>query len=278
MSLIIGNNGKCLQKYLMWLCVSMLCLSFAANSQSDNLHDKWQSLLSKHVQPINDGHSTNVDYAGFLKQRPELKAYLKDLENISRSTFDGWSEDKQLAFLINAYNAWTVELILTKYPSLESIKDLGSFFSSPWSKSFIPLLGKTYSLDNIEHDLIRGGNKYNEPRIHFAVNCASIGCPALREEAYTANNLDSQLEQQTERFLSDKTRNFVDDEHLNLSSIFKWYKDDFALGFRGTDSLPTFLALYENDLGLSKAEVNSLLKGKLSIKYIDYNWQLNDAN
>ena len=93
--------------------------------------------------------------------------------------------------MINAYNAWTVEFILTKYPDLDSIKDLGSFFNSPWDKEFIPLLGKTVSLNDIEHGLIRGSDRYNDPRIHFAVNCASIGCPALREEAYTGDKLNN---------------------------------------------------------------------------------------
>jgi len=150
-----------------------------------NLHDNWNSLLNKHLISMNNGGTTEVDYAAFKHDQIKLQNYLEQLGKISRSEFDAWSKSKQLAFLINAYNAWTIELILTEYPDLKSIKDLGTLFKSPWDKEFIPLLGKTISLNDIEHGLIRGSDRYNEPRIHFAVNCASIGCPALRNEAYT---------------------------------------------------------------------------------------------
>ena len=170
---------------------ALLATSFASKAQ--NMHEGWNTLLNNHVVAINHGHSTEVDYAAIKAKHSELKTYLDSLSAVTQNEFDTWEKPKQLAFLINAYNAFTVELILTKYPNLKSIKDLGSFFSSPWSKEFVPLLGKTRSLDDIEHGLIRGSGKYNDPRIHFAVNCASIGCPALREEAYTADTLDAQL-------------------------------------------------------------------------------------
>ena len=110
----------------------------------------------------------------------------------------------------------------------------------------MPLLGKTRSLDDIEHGLIRGSGKYNDPRIHFAVNCASIGCPALREEAYTATDLESQLQEQTVRFMSDMTRNIAQDNTLSVSSIFKWYGDDFEQGFKGAYTLQQFFMQYPN--------------------------------
>lgn len=118
------------------------------------------------------------------------------MSRVDQLEFDQWSTRQQLAFLINAYNAWTVELILEKWPDIDSIKDLGGIFSSPWRKEFISLLGEKRSLDNIEHDLIRGSGRYQDPRIHFAVNCASIGCPALRAEAYTGAKINQQLDQQ----------------------------------------------------------------------------------
>ncbi len=262
--------------WLACLGLSLVCFSITSYAQADTLHSKWQSLLNKHVQSINNGHSTEVDYAGFVTDRTKLKAYLNELTNVSQDTFDSWNEAEELSFLINAYNAWTVEFILTEYPDIDSIKDLGGLFSSPWSKSFIPLLGKTYSLDNIEHDLIRGGNKYNDPRIHFAVNCASIGCPALREEAFHANQLDSQLALQTARFLSDSSRNYIDGNQLYLSPIFKWYKGDFEQGFRDATTLSAFIALYAKELGLSEQQISRLLNGDIDIRYLDYNWQLND--
>jgi hypothetical protein len=257
---------------------SMLLLALAASfAQANTLHENWNTLLAQHVSPTNQSHNTSVDYAGFLAQRSELRAYLSELEQVTQSDFDQWSDAEQLAFLINAYNAWTVELILTEYPDLKSIRDLGNFFKSPWEKSFIPLLGKVYSLDDIEHDLIRGDNKYQEPRIHFAVNCASIGCPALREDAYEASKLDAQLEQQTLRFLSDRSRNYALNDELYLSSIFKWYKDDFEKGFRGVNSLASFLLLYSESLGLTAEQRVKLESKDMKIDYLDYDWQLNDV-
>lgn len=250
---------------------------FTSVLQAKPLHENWNTLLAQHVSPVNKGHSTSVDYTGFLAQRSQLKDYLKELEQISQSDFDKWTDNKKLAFLINAYNAWTVELILTEYPDLKSIRDLGSFFRSPWEKSFIPLLGNTYSLDDIEHELIRGDNKYQEPRIHFAVNCASIGCPALREEAYEESKLEIQLEEQTQRFLSDKSRNYIQGKQLYLSSIFKWYKGDFEKGFRGANSLESFLLLYPESLKLSENERITLKNNEMEIDFLDYDWQLNDV-
>lgn len=256
------------------------------NTEVKNIHDSWNDLLSRHVTTVNGGYNTKVDYVGINAQRAKLQAYLKTLTAIKQNEFDDWNYPKQLAFLINAYNAWTVEFILINQPSdelqeLKSIKDLGSMFSSPWSKSFIPLLGETRSLDGIEHGLIRSGLdengklRYQEPRIHFAVNCASIGCPALREEAYTGDKLESQLEQQAVRFLSDKTRNIAKNNTLELSSIFKWYREDFEQGYREADSLEAFLALYSDSLKLTPTQLNSLKKEDMKVKFLKYDWNLN---
>lgn len=239
------------------------------------LHQQWQALVSQHVKPINHGSSTAVDYAAMQVARTQLQSYLKQLSNISQTQFDAWDKSTQLAMLINAYNAWTVELILTKYPDLDSIKDLGGFFSSPWDKSFIPLLGKTRSLNDIEHKLIRGSDRYNDPRIHFAVNCASIGCPALREEAYTGSKLEQQLDAQTKRFLADSSRNYAKGNTVYLSAIFKWYGDDFTQGFAEADSVEAFLLLYPNALQLNAVQQTAAKKQQLAIDFLDYNWSLN---
>jgi hypothetical protein len=207
-----------------------------------------------------------------------LTGYLDQLAKISREQFDSWPKDDQLAFLINAYNAWTVELILTKYPDLESIKDLGTLFQSPWKKKFIPLLGEKRSLNDIEHGLIRGSGRYNDPRIHFAVNCASIGCPALRNQAYQGDILEKQLEEATTLFLSDKSRNRLNDGELLVSSIFKWYREDFERGWRGAADLPQFLALYKNSLGLGDAEAGKLAAGNIAIGFLAYDWKLNGTD
>ena len=249
----------------------------AVSMAQETLHQPWQTLLAQHVKPINNGHSSQVDYAGMKMERAQLKTYLAALSSVDKNVFAQWSGPKQLAFLINAYNAWTVEFILTAYPDLSSIKDLGSFFSSPWSKKFIPLLGETRSLDNIEHQLIRGDNKYGDPRIHFAVNCASIGCPALREEAYSAEKLEQQLNEQTVRFLTDTSRNRFNDSSMELSAIFKWYGDDFTLGFRGSNSLPTFILLYHQALNLTPAQQALLKSENMDNKFLNYDWTLNAA-
>lgn len=265
-------------KVLPLVVLLMLSAVFSAvTTAQEALHQPWQALLTQHVSPINDGHSSQVNYAGMKTDHAKLTAYLTALGKIDKQTFEQWPAPQQLSFLINAYNAWTVELILSAYPDIKSIKDLGSFFSSPWSKKFIPLLGETRSLDNIEHELIRGDNKYGDPRIHFAVNCASIGCPALREEAYTAEKLAQQLEQQTVRFLSDKTRNRFNKAEMELSSIFKWYQEDFSLGFRASDSLSAFILLYAESLGLTPEQQALLKAKKMDVDYLPYDWQLNVA-
>jgi hypothetical protein len=258
------------------LCMLLAACFAVAESPSDHPHAQWDQLLEAHVVPLDDGLATAVDYAGFARDREALKRYLAGLSEVSRPTFDRWTPAAQLAFLINAYNAWTVELILTAYPDLESIRDLGSLFRSPWKKSFIPLLGEERSLDDIEHGLIRGSDRYREPRIHFAVNCASIGCPALRREAYMGERLDAQLEEQTHRFLADRSRNRYEDGTLNVSSLFDWYGEDFAAGWRGADTVAEFLALYADALGLTPAESEQLRSGKVEIDFLDYDWRLND--
>ncbi|MDT8385604.1 MAG: DUF547 domain-containing protein [Gammaproteobacteria bacterium] len=238
-------------------------------------HANWDALLKKHVVSIQNGQATQVDYDGMMKDRAQLKRYLSATSNVIRTTFDDWSKEEQLAFLINAYNAWTVELILSGYPNIESIKDLGSFFQSPWKKAFIPLLGETRSLDDIEHGLIRGSGRYNDPRIHFAVNCASIGCPALRPDAYLAEKLDQQLDEATRLFLSDRTRNRRENDTLYVSSIFKWYRADFEHGWRGAESLEQFLSLYSNPLSLDGTAQRLLLSGSMDVEFLAYNWRLN---
>ena len=238
-------------------------------------HAGWNQLLHANVVTANDGLATSVDYAAMLAARPELQQYLQSLAAVTPATFDGWDKKTQLAFLINAYNAWTVELILTVYPKLESIKDLGSLFRSPWSKAFIPLLGQTRSLDDIEHKMIRGSGNYNDPRIHFAVNCASIGCPALREEAYTGAELDAQLHEQTRRFLLDRSRNRGQGAGLAVSSIFKWYKGDFEGGWAGYSRLEDFFLDYTDALDLNAAQSAALRQGNSDIRFLDYDWRLN---
>lgn len=260
---------------IVWLGV--LLGGLFGGSVSAMEHKAWTELLQRHVVPFNDGVATAVDYAGFAKQRAELTDYLDALSAVTEPEFEQWSSDTQLAFLINAYNAWTVELILTAYPDLDSIRDLGSLFRSPWKREFIPLLGQERSLDEIEHEMIRGSGRYNEPRIHFAVNCASIGCPALLSEAFEADTLEQQLDQATRAFLSDSSRNRWSGDEVEVSSIFRWYRDDFAAGWQGTNRLGEFLALYADELGVPDNQRARLAAEQVPIRFLDYDWALNDV-
>jgi len=255
------------------LLVSLL--SSSAFAQSDEAIRAWSVLLKKNVVLSGDGVSSAVDYSAMKIERKSLKLFLDGTSAVTRDDFDSWSKSKQLAFLINTYNAWTVELVLTGYPGIKSIKELGGLLQSPWKKKFIPLLGLQRSLDEIEHELIRQSGRYNEPRIHFAVNCASVGCPALSPVLYNADSLDAQLEHATRQFLLDRSRNRVENEQVKISSIFKWYKQDFEQGWRGASSLGHFLSLYASSLGLDSVSSGRLANGKFNISYLDYDWQLN---
>ncbi len=236
-------------------------------------HDGWQVLLQRHVVEIDNGASTAVDYGGMAADRPALRRYLQRTAAVGPEAFRRWSESEQLAFLINVYNARTVELILTGWPELASIRELGRLLESPWEIEFFDLLGERRSLDELEHEMIRG--HYDEPRIHFAVNCASIGCPALSREAYDGRRLESQLEAATRRFLGDRSRNRLEGGVLYVSPIFDWYRGDFETGFRGADGVAGFLSLYGESLGLSAPERRALRQGNIDIRYLDYDWRLN---
>ena len=243
----------------------------------DHQHAAWSALLSRHVSWNAQNTASAVDYDGFLDDRTGLAAYLGGVAAVTRSEFDSWSTSERRAFLINAYNAYTVELILTRYPDVESIRDLGSLFKSPWKQAFFTLFGAPQTLDGIEHGLLRGASDYDDPRIHFAVNCASIGCPALRPEAYRPGELDSQLEQQTQGFLRDRSRNRFDAEAdtLYVSPIFDWYDEDFDRPFRGATSLAGFLVLYRDALGMDEGAAKRLASGAIDIEFLDYDWSLN---
>lgn len=245
----------------------------------DHSHVDWTQLLKRHVVLLNDGKASQVRYAGMALDRAPLKRYLQSLSLVEQSAFETWPSSQQQAFLINAYNAFTVELILSRYPDLKSIKDIGSVFSSPWKLQWITLLGRKLSLDEIEHGLLRKPGAYDEPRVHFAVNCASVGCPMLREEAYVANRLEFQLSQQTQRFMSDRSRNRWNNPaaRLELSKIFDWYGKDFRQGHKGIASLEAFAASHADLLADAPADRAQLRSRRFDIAFLDYDWSLNDA-
>ena len=261
-------------RWLMLILAMTLSLPAAASAPGiDREHTAWTVLLQRHVHWNASKTATSVDYDGFLHDRAELDAYLATLASISPAQYRAWPWPDREAFLINAYNAATVKLILTAYPKLTSIKDLGGWLSSPWKRSFVHLLGQTRSLDDIEQNLLRGAPEYRDPRVHFAVNCASLGCPALRDEAYVGARLDTQLDDQAGRFLRDRTRNrFLGASgQLRVSRIFDWYGADFTR----IGGVASFLAGYANALGMTPAEATVLRAGRIGIDYLPYDWSLN---
>jgi hypothetical protein len=220
-------------------------------------HSPWDRLLRKNVVVLEEGRSSRVVYGAI--DRAALQAYLKMLSGISEAEFKSWPRNEQIAFLINAYNAFAVEKILTRYPDIRSIWDFGKFFGNPFKDEFFSLLGRKSSLDAIEHGMLR--KQYRERRVHYALNCASVSCPMLREEAYVAARLDGQLEDQTVRFLSDRSRNRFRDGRLEVSKIFDWFSEDF-------EPLPEYFRRYAGVLGYAGGEV--------PISFLDYDWSLND--
>lgn len=264
---------KLLKSLLILLAFTLGSQSFAANL--DHNYAAWNSLLAKHVSWLPGNKQTVVNYTGFQKDRDSLKQVLAEWSAVSQTEFNSFNKNQQMAFLINAYNGFTVELILTQYPGIKSIKDIGSLFSSPWKQEFFTLLGQKRHLDWIEHEQLRPN--YKEPRIHAAVNCASIGCPALRNEAFTATKLNAQLDDGMRRFLSDPSRNRVKNGELQVSPIFKWFAEDFEKGHLGFKEVKDVFAKWAKDMSNSPEIVDKIASKSLPIAYTEYDWSLNDA-
>lgn len=234
----------------------------------------WTALLQQHVVIIDGGHASRVDYAGMRRDQARLDDYTRHLSAVTPPQFQAWDRDDQMAFLINAYNAFTVQLVLTRWPRLTSIKDIGGLFSSPWKQDFFVLLDLRTNLDHIE-SLLRTGHGYADARIHFALNCASIGCPMLRNEAYVGDRLDQQLADAAQRFLGDRSRNRYDPskDTLQVSKIFDWYADDFQRDAAG--SVRQFLIAHAASLSDGPIARQQLGKPAVDIRFLPYDWRLN---
>jgi Protein of unknown function, DUF547 len=261
--------------------VALFMASHAALAQGfDHSYSTWDAQVKKHVKWLPDNKQSRVNYKGFLADRADLTKTLDSFSAVTPAQYSAFSKEQQMAFLINAYNAFTIELILSKYPDVKSIKDLGTTFSSPWKKSFFTLLGEERNLDWVEHQRLRpniAGGGFKDPRVHVAIVCASIGCPALPPEAFVANKLDVQLEDGMKRFVGDKTRNRYADGKLQVSSIFKWFKEDFEKGYAGFTKVEDVFAKYADILS-SDAAIQGQIRAKtVSISHLDYDWSLNDA-
>lgn len=221
-------------------------------------HSLYARLLERHVQ---DGL---VDYAGLKNDRAPLDEYLEVMGGINPDTL---SENEQLAFYINLYNAATMRLIVGHYP-IESIKDVGSFFSSPWKARIVVLNGEMVSLDHIEHEIVRP--RFEEPRVHFALNCSARSCPPLMNVPYMAETLEDQLTEATINYLNDGKNNYLVGRILYVSKIFDWFSEDFP------DDLPHWIKRYARGaLGraLDETETEGL---SLRVEFLKYDWGLND--
>lgn len=211
-----------------------------------NIHEykKLDAFLKKYVS-----NSGNVNYASIKTNKSELDAIISEYNETSPSS--SWSKNQKLAFWINAYNIFTIKLIVDNYPTSSITK----ITAKPWDKKFANIGGKTYTLNNIETDIIR--KKFNEPRIHFALNCASKSCPILLNKAYTASNLNSLLTSQTKKFLNDTSKNTFSKKEASISQIFDWYKEDFG-------DVWTFINKY-HPLDYTPKKTS----------YMEYSWDLN---
>ncbi|MBN8475236.1 DUF547 domain-containing protein [Sulfuritalea sp.] len=270
-----------LARNLFTIALSVMLLAGASLARAqgfDHSHAAWNALLAKHVKTFASGNASAVDYAAIKAEHTALKGYLAALSAVGEADYGKWNKAQRLAFLINAYNAFTVELILSKYPDIESIKDLGSVFSSPWKKKFFTLLGQERHLDDIEHGIIRAPGAFDDPRIHVGVVCASIGCPMLRPDAFTPEKLDAQLDDGMKRFLADGTRNRFDAAagRLQVSKIFDWYGKDFEKGHKGYDSLKTTFARHAAQLAATPEAQARVRNGDYKLEFLDYDWRLND--
>lgn len=206
-----------MKKHSSGILIVVLCLLFqVSHAQSD--HSLWNNILKSHVS-----QSGKVNYQGIKVGQANLSKYLGQIAANKPSGND----NDQLAYWINAYNAYTVKLVIDHMP-ISSIKDIAAKVgtATPWDYKFANIGGTIYSLNQIEHEIIR--IQFDEPRIHFAVNCASKSCPKLRNEAFTGNVLDAQLTEQTKEFLLDKTKNDLSSSPIKLSQLFDWFKDDFT--------------------------------------------------
>lgn len=211
----------------------------------------WNSLLQKHVD--NKGW---VNYDGFKKDQTQLDSYLNYLEKANPNNLK--SDNAKKAFWINAYNAYTIKLILNHYP-LKSILDIKVDGKNAWETPFAKVGGKTYTLNHIEHEILR--KQYSDPNIHVGVNCASVSCPALPNTAFTEKNIDALLTKNMKSFVNDAVRNSIKKDTLELSQIFNWFQDDFTK----KGSLIDFINLH------STIKVNKDAK----VSYKAYNWNLN---
>lgn len=254
-------------EYKLYFIITLLLFT-TSNNYSQDKHILFSNILNKYV---NNG---KVNYKGMLSEK-SLDNYLAQLNSTNPETIKN-SNDK-LAFWINAYNAYTLKIIIDNYP-LESINDLhsgglilGTVFSTTiWDKDFVFINSDSTTLNSIEHEIIR--KEFKDPRAHFALVCASISCPPLRNEAYEGYKLDNQLTDQGMIFINDTTKNKFDftNKAVSISKIFDWFEEDFG---DNDEEVLLFLSRFIADPGANDIKNNA---SNWDVEYLDYNWNLNE--
>lgn len=217
-------------------------------------HSAWTELLNLYVTKTGE-----VNYKGFIENKSKLEEYLNTLSSFPPG--ENWGTQEKLAYWINAYNAFTVKLIVDNYP-LKSIKDLANglpMINSPWDIKFFRIGETDFDLNTIEHEILR--KRFDEPRIHFAINCASFSCPRLRNEAYESEKLEEQLEEQTSLFINNSDKNIISSTNVKLSKLFSWFETDFL----DEGGIKSFIKRY-----------NQNLNENIKIEYLEYIWTLNE--
>lgn len=244
------------------VALAWLPLPAGAGERFDQSHALLGRVLSNFVA------NARVDYAALKTSPGDLDRYLSDVAALTPDEFAKWPEPDRLALLLNLYNAQTLRLIIDHYP-LKSIRDIGLLPGAAWRRSIVRFGGEVMSLDHLEHEVIRG--RYDEPRIHFAVVCAAVSCPPLRNEPYVGARLSEQLDDQARTFLADSGKNRYDGaaETLWLSAIFDWYKNDFTKPAGSLEAYvkPFLPAEVANAMGTAR---------QLKVRFLDYDWALNE--
>ncbi len=265
------------------VCVLIFLIGVSPVAASEFACDSYASVLSDYVDD-----NGLVDYAALRDNGSRLETYARSLDALDRETYVSWSDEVKIAFWINAYNGLTVKLIVDNYPikssRLKSIvypKNSIRQISGAWKEVQFRVMGESITLDTIEHKMLRAG--FDEPRIHMALVCAALSCPMLRNEPYTGDNLDAQLEDQSARFMAGDTRFRIDRKAgiVRLSAIFDWFGGDFVSRYgtgdpagkrsEKTQAVINFVSRYvENE------DQEYLAADNYKIKHLDYDWSLNE--
>lgn len=271
-------------KQKCFIIIAIILLGIQTESYANSVdHTVFDQILQTFVK------NGLVNYKALKSNRSQLENYLKQIEQVNPSDFENWTKDVKMAFWVNAYNAITIEGILRNYPiqwggflakrrfPKSSIRQIKKF----WDTVFIKTMGKNLTLNQIEHDILR--KKFDDPRIHFVIVCASIGCPVLENRAFFAENVNDRLDQASADFVTNPEKVRLDKEKniLYLSSIFDWYKKDFKISENSGIILKKYKKKERGIIEfvlkyIGETEKNYIIQNKLRIRYLDYDWSLNE--